>query len=404
METPATILTPKFDRFAPTTMIDPYPVYEQLRKSGPICRGGPGEWVVTRYSDVAALLRDSRLGHQFIDRYQTFAQHEPVTTFFQSIIFERDEPRHQRLRQLLGRAFHPALMQHLTGRVHDLVNELLDAAFHRGSFDAVTDFAMLLPARVVGELIGIPPRDLDQFHDLALRLSNAFDMRNPPNQNRNEANQALVWLRHYLRELLTERRRKPGSDLVSHMLATQTTGQDGLTNEEIVDNSIFVFFSGLETTKDLIAIGCASLLKFPKELERLRQNPTLAGSAVEEFLRYDAPIQALARLVPEPIEVGGRMIKAGRVLVLLIGSANHDEDQFYRPTQLDICRSPNQHVSFGGGAYYCLGSVLTRFTARIAFEQLLARAATFEAASPPVRPPNSAFRSYQSIPIRLMAS
>jgi cytochrome P450 len=403
MDAPATVLTSKFDRFAPETMMDPYPVYERLRKSGPVCRGGPGEWVVTRYTDVAALLRDARLGHQFIDRYQTFTPTEPVTTFFQSIIFERDEPRHQRLRQLLGRAFHPALMQHLSGRIHDLVNELIDAAFDRGSFDAVTDFAQPLPARVVGELIGIPVQDLDQFHQFAAQLSNAFDMRNPPNQNRDEANQALVWLRLYLRDLVTARRRRPGSDLVSQMLTTQLPAQDRLTDEEIIDNSIFVFFSGLETTKDLIAIGCACLLKFPVELERLRRDRSLVGSAVEEFLRYDAPIQALARLVREPMEIGGRRIKAGRVLVLLLGSANHDEDQFPRPSRMDVGRCPNQHVSFGGGSHYCLGAVLTRSTAGIAFEQLLARTTSFEAASPPVRFPNSAFRSYQSIPIRLKA-
>jgi cytochrome P450 len=398
MEAPSSILPPKYDPNDPKTIENPYQVYAKLRRSGPICRGGPGQWVVTRHAEVAALLRDVRLGHQFIDQYQTISAEEPVGTFFQNIIFERDPPRHTRLRQLLGRAFDATLVARLTVRIRRVVDELLAPALDLHRFDAVPDLAYPLPIRVVGELLGIPLTDLDQVHSRARRLSNAFDMRNPPNQDREGANESVAWLRAYLGHLLEQRRKKSCDDVLSTMLATQE-----LISDEIVDNAIFLFFSGLETTKDLIAIGCAALLQYPGELARLRADRSLVSTAIEEFLRYDAPIQALARLVREPIEIGARTVRSGRVLVLLLGSANHDEEQFVEPERLDIGRRPNPHLTFGGGSHYCLGATLTRVAATIAFERLL-DFSTFEAAGEPVRRPSSIFRSYESIPIRVKPS
>ncbi len=400
MSSQGPVLLPKFDRYDPETMQDPYRVYARLRQAGPLCRGGPGQWVVTWYLEVNKLLHDSRLGHQFIDTYQTFSCTEAVTTFFRNIIFERDGLRHNRLRDLLSKAFSADMVWTLSHRVVSHVDRLLDVALEQNGFDAVKDLAIPLPALAVGELLGIPLSDLEEVQARARRLGNAFDMRNPPNQDRTGANQAVTWLRDYIGRLLQDRRKKRSDDLISRMLATQEM-TEGLTDEEIVDNAIFIFFSGLDTTKDLLATGCAALVRHPNELKRLRDDKGLLSSAVEEFLRYDAPIQALARLVREPIEINGRTIKTGRVLVLLIGSANHDERYFHEPSRLDVGRSPNRHLSFGGGSYYCLGAALTRVTACAFFRRVLERSSSFAASAEPIRLPNSVFRSYQSIPISI---
>jgi len=389
-------LPPKYDPNDPEAIRDPYRVYAQLRRAGRLCRGGPGQWFVTRYDDVAALLREQSFDHRIIERYQRFSPEEPVTGFFQSIIFERDPPQHDRLRKMFVTAFDASHPSRLRSKIGALVDELLEPALERRYFDAVSDFAALLPGRVVGELLGIPRADLAEVEARARRLSRAFDMRHPPNQDREGANEAVAWLRAYVGALAKILEAKAGEDVLSRMLRVE-----GVTRSEVVDNAIFLFFSGLETTRDLVATGCAALLSFPDEAMRLRRDPSLAAPAVEEFLRYDAPIQALARLVREPIAVGSRMLRTGRVVMLLIGSANHDEQRFASPERLDIGRRPNPHLSFGGGLYHCLGATVARTSAATAFATLLAKTAQFEAAGEAVRPPSAMFRSYSKIPVAL---
>jgi cytochrome P450 len=396
MQPAANVLPPKYDPHDSDAQENPYQVYAKLRRAGPLCRGGPGQWFVTRYSSIAELLRNPGLGHQVIDQHQKFSADEPVTGFFQNIIFERDPPRHTRLRQLLRQAFDSALVARVVGRIRTAIDELLEPALDRCAFDAVSDFAVPIPALVVGELLSIPRADLNAVYTRAKRLSTAFDMRYPPNQDRDGANDAVTWLRQYIRRLLEQRRNRPGEDVLSRMLSVR-----GLLPSEAVDNSIFLFFSGLETTKDLISIGCAALVQHQDELARLRADRSLLPTAIDEFLRYDAPIQALARLVREPIEIGGRVVRPGRMLMLLLGSGNHDEQQFVAPDRLDIGRRPNPHLSFGGGDYYCLGAVLTRAAAVTTFERLLEQSSTLEATAPPVRRKSALFRGYQSVPIAI---
>jgi cytochrome P450 len=392
-------LPPKFDPHSQEAMTDPYAVYQELRNWGGLCRGGPGQWVASRYADVAALLRDPRLGHEFIDQYQTFSPDEPVATLFRNVIFERDPPLHTRLRQALAKACDAAIVARVQERIRKEADKLLAPALSSGSFDAVSDLASPLPIRAVGAALGIPADDLAEVYPHAILISNAFDMRNPPNQDRQRANEAVESLRTFLNRLVEERRRKPADDMLSVL-----ANAGDLSPAEIVDNAIFLFFSGLETTKDVISIGCAALLAQPDQLSRLRRDPSLIATAVEEFLRYDAPIQALARLVREPIEMGGRILRSGRVLVLLIGAANRDQSQFESPERLDVGRRPNPHLTFGGGPYYCLGAGIARATAVCAFERLLGLSDSLSAASPPTRVPSAMFRSYQSVPVAIRAA
>ncbi|MEU9192950.1 cytochrome P450 [Streptomyces hundungensis] len=399
----ASTLPLRFNSRAPEVLSDPYPVYAELRASGPLSRGGPGQWVVSRYADVVPLLRDRRLSHEYPPEYHEFSIGDgPANSFFQRIILDRDAPDHTRLRRLMAKAFSPRLVQRLHDFIERQVELLLAPGLEGGLFDAVTELAFPLPVMVVCELVGIPPVDRDLVRPHAIQLAKAFALY-VAEEDRASAHAAVAWLREYIGALLEERRRDLGEDLLSQMLTAELAEEPGvrLSREEIVDNTIFLFFAGFETTTNLIATSCAALLGHPRELARLRADPGLLPTAVEEFLRYDAPIQATARMAVDEIRVGGRTIRPGRVVVLLLGSANHDEERFEDPERLDVGRSPNPHVSFGGGAHHCLGAGLARAEAQVALGRLLSGALRFEPAGEVVRIPSVTFRSYASVPIAL---
>jgi cytochrome P450 len=297
----------------------------------------------------------------------------------------------------MGRALAQTPIRSLHGRMEELVDELLAPALDSGRLDAVADLALPVPVTVICELLGVPSADRDLVRPRAASLVKGFTTF-VAREDRSEVHESVNWLRDYVGRLLEERRRCPGEDLLSLLAAAEDDGQS-LTPDEIVDNAVFLFFAGFETTKNLIANACVAMLRHPDQAARLRRHPSLMPSAVEEFLRYDAPVQGAGRYTREPIEIGGRTIRQGRVLVLLLGSANHDERQFSDPARLDVGRQPNAHLSFGGGSHFCLGASLARVEGAIALGRLLERFATLEPAGDPVRLPLGNFRSYASVPI-----
>lgn len=399
----AHVLSPKFDASDPSVQANPYPTYARLREAARLCRGGPGQWVVTRYADVAALLGDRRLRNYFPAEYHRLSAGDgPAREFLERIILHQDGTKHKSLRKVLGRHFDSAALRILRGRIIKLVNDLLTTASDSGLLEAVADLALPLPALVMFEIMGIPPDDREEIRPRVLNLGKAF-ASNVAHEDRAVADEAVVWLRRYTLELLEQRRRNLRDDLVSHMLVSGGE-TDGRSEEETVDNVVFLFFAGFETTSSVISTGCAALLDHPDQLERLRNDYSLVPRAVEEFMRYDAPIQSRLRFVQEPVEIAGRTIKPGRLLLLLLGSANHDERQFDRPEELDVTRSPNPHLSFGGGDHYCLGAGLARLECAVVFEQLARRFRNLEPAGASVRSVKGPFRSYERIPIAVRAA
>jgi cytochrome P450 len=396
-------LPPRFDPLDPAVRADPYPAYARLREAGRLCRGGPGQWVVTRHADVAALLTDPRLGNRFPEEYHRLsAGCGPAAEFLARIVLHRDRPEHSRLRRLIGGAFSPRLLGGLRGRIRQLADVLLDPAVETGLLDAVDDLAFPLPGLVVCELLGIPAHDRRAIPARASALGRVFATV-VDDRGRAVADEAVVWLREYLARLLDDRKRRPTGDLLSRMAAVERGG-DRLSRDEIVDNAAFLLFAGFETTASLIGTGCAALLDHPGELARLRADRSLIPLAVEEFLRYDAPIQSRLRVVLDPIDVGGRTVKPGRLLLLLLGSANRDERRFARPEELDVGRHPNPHVSFGGGVHFCAGAALARMEGAIVFDRLLERFSRLEPAGEPVRDVGRAFRAFSHVPIAVEAS
>jgi cytochrome P450 len=386
---------PEFDVMTIADINDLYGTLGELRRASAVVKATtPLVWIVTRHSDVSALLRDQRLGHQFPRQYVEFQVGDgPATDFQQNILLNRDPPDHTRLRNLMGKAFRGLVVRKLHDHIVDLVDALLAPALDRAEFDVMGNLAFPLPVQVICELLGIEHVDRDEVRTHVVDLVS---------QEPEAMHRGTRWMRDYIGGLLTQRGPDPEGDLVQRMLAAED-GDDALTHEEIVDNALLLFFAGFETTSNLVANGCVALLEHPDQLARLLSDPSLSALAVEEFLRYDSPVPLVQRIALEPIEVGGRTIKEMRVVLLMLASANHDEDVFERPEDLDIGRSPNPHVGFGGGIHHCMGAMLARVEGQIVFQRLAERVSRFESAGAPQRR-RSTIRSFASVPVSVTAA
>lgn len=390
----------KFDSRHPRVLDNPYAVYAELRAAGRLARGSAGQWVASHHADVSWLLKDRRLGHQYPAEYHEFSNGTgPANDFLQRILLDQDPPTHTFWRRIMQQSFSPSLMRRLYDYVAGQVEELTTAALARGHMDVVSDLAFPLPVTVICELIGIPDVDRQAVRPYAVELAKAFSLYIPP-EERQGAHAAVTWLRDYITSLIEERAGRPADDLISNLLAAEREAPE-LARDTLIDNIVFLFFAGFETTTNLISTIWLALLTYPDQLRLLRARPELAESTVDEMLRYDAPIQATARYVKEPVEIDGRTVRPGRILVLLLGAANHDPARFDQPERLDITRDPNPHVSFGGGPHHCLGAALARVEGRAVVDWLARATEAPQLAGPIVRRPSVSFRAHQSIPVTL---
>ncbi len=402
------VLAPKFDPTDRFTIEHPYARYMQLRVAGPVCRAFlPGHLAVTHHAPVKALLGDPRLGMEFAG--EAFGETDSaLRSFFHNIVFEQNPPTHKRLRRFLNSAFSKPFSRQLLERIDARIENVLAPLLERGEFDAVQELAALIPALMVGELLGVPEDGLAtfhanarEFHRLAYvelrKFTNVGDARRAENSGR--AEELLRWLRAQCAALIAARRRNPAADLTSQ-LAHLSIDSDMLSDAEILDNMIFLFFAGLDSSCDLISTGFVALAQHPDQWALLKSNPALVPGAVEEFLRYDAPIQALARRVLGTIEVAGRTLRPPRVLWLLLGSANHDERVFESPERLLVTRSPNPHVAFGAGMHSCMSAHFARSAAAMIFRRCVARCSMIELRAEPIRRHSVESRSYEQILLR----
>jgi cytochrome P450 len=398
-------LPPRCDPFALAE--EPYAVYSRLRAAGPLLRGGPGVWVLPRHREVAVALRHPLLGQFRFDQLRGFSARSqrwshfgdgPANSFMRRIVVATNGAEHTRLRKVMGAILTNRIVHHLRSQVEDRVDELLRAPAERGSFEAVSELAYPLPLQVLSRVLGIADGDSNTLGWQVLALSNLFA---PTVSERDSAaaDAAIMSLRDYFARLCNERLKNPQDDVIWALAAASKDAD--FSEEETVDNAIFLMFAGLETSMNLIAAGCAALAQHPGQFSKLRDHPGAALTAVHEFLRYDAPTQITGRVVLEPIEIAGRVLSKGRILLLLLGSANHDETNFSQPECLDIARDPNPHVSFGAGPHYCVGAKLALMEAEVAFEKVARKFSLFEPAGPAIRDVRATPRIYSKVPIRL---
>jgi cytochrome P450 len=380
---------------------DPYPTYHRLRTEDPVHHSALGFWVLTRYEDVVAALRDPRLAKEAIASFVAARFGAPVPAMGLSML-DRDPPDHTRLRGLVSKAFTPRVVEGLRPRIQQIVDGLLDGVAARGSMDLIEEFAYPIPVAVICEMLGVPVEDHERFKGWSLDIARGLDLiwLGPDSEVGRRSVAARQSLAEYFRGLIAQRRAAPRADMLSGLIAAEEAG-DKLNETELLATCILLLIAGHETTVNLIGNGALALLRAPDQLALLRRSPDLVGAAVDELLRFDGPVQITQRIATEDMEVVGCKVRGGDEILLVLGAANRDPAVFAEPHRLDVTRDARRHVGFGGGIHHCLGAVLARMETQIALAALLDRFGRIELAGAPVRRPTFTLRGLESLPVAL---
>jgi cytochrome P450 len=391
------------DLAGPGFLASAYDVYRRMRESSPVAfvplAADYGQWWVTDYDTAADALKSPALSKDFTAR----ADPDEITPLDRSMLF-RDPPAHTRLRGLVNRSFTPTTVEQLAPRIEEITEQLIDAiAASGGPIDFMSQFALPLPVTVIAELLGVPPSDRPRFREWSARLIGATDATERSESGYEDAMAAQRSITGYFADLIRARRHQPGEDLTSLLIQVHDAG-DRLDEAELLGMLTLLLVAGHETTVNLLGNGLAAFLAHPDEWERLAGNGGLSESAVEEMLRYDAPVQrSTFRWSPGGTTLGARAVPPGSDVTIVIGAANRDPAQFAEPDRFDIGRTPNRHLSFGRGAHFCLGAPLARLEARIAVAALTRRWVAVSGDGEPERRPNSAFRGFRRLPVAVVA-
>jgi cytochrome P450 len=394
------------DIFSAAYQSNPYPVYQQLRDFAPVFQVNTPEgfsfFLVSRYSDVFALLKDER----FVKNRASAMTPDPLAAQpvvpevlkpLAATILDMDGADHARLRSLIHKAFTPRLVDGMRPRIQTICDTLLDAVVGKGEIDLISAYAFALPITVIGEILGVPTQDRDQFRAWSrVLVSGNFGDYSPA---RLKPIEDFV---NYLITLITERRAKPKDDLISALVQIEEAG-DKLSQDELLSLVFILLVAGHETTVNLIGNGTVALLRQRNQWEKLKEDSSLIKTAIEELLRYDSPIKlATERYALEPLEIAGTMIPKGAMVLGALASANRDPEQFTNPDALDIMRADNKHVAFGQGIHYCVGAPLARLEGQIAFATLARRLPNLRLNVDPtalVRRPSLFLNGFEELPV-----
>jgi pimeloyl-[acyl-carrier protein] synthase len=365
-----------FNPMLPEFHADPYPFYRRLREEDPVHQSPLGFWVLTRYDDCVTALRDARFGREGFAMLLSavYGDGSEKGALPRSMLF-RDPPDHTRLRALVSKAFTPRVIDQMREHIQEIVDRLLDRVQAAGEMDVIGDLAYPLPVTVICEMLGVPLADHESIRGWSADIARSLDAIGLPSDAEivERGKVARRAIGDYFRTLVPKRRGNPQNDLLTGLIAAEEQG-DKLSEGEVIAMCVLLFIAGHETTVNLIGNGLLALLRHPDQLAHLRQDPALVAGAVEELLRYDSPVQRTARITTADVEVGGRTIPQGSLVVTAIGAANRDPAQFTDPDRLDVTRKDVRHISFGYGIHFCLGAPLARVEGQIALGTLLRRA------------------------------
>ena len=386
---------------------NPYPAYEELRRAGRIhFDERTDHWLITRYADVNALLRDRRFGRTYLH----VSTHEemghppdpPLQAPFWHVVrngmLDREPPDHTRLRGLVSKVFTPRRVEELRGTIQGIVDGLVDQGLAQGEFDLLATVLEPLPVTVIAELLGIPEADRHLLRPWSAEICLMYEL-NPSEEYARRAARASIQFGDYLRDLSRARRINPGSDLISGLAQVVVEG-DRLTEDELIGTCVLLLNAGHEASVNGSGNGWWALFRNPDQLTLLRADHSLIPTAVEELLRYDTPLQLFERWVLEDSEICGVQVPKGAELGLMFGSSNRDPDVFADPDRLDLSRDPNPHITFGAGIHFCLGAPLARLEMQIAFETILRRMPNMELLAEPEWKPTYIIRGLKSLPVR----
>ena len=390
----------------PEVLANPYPLYRRLRTEAPV-HWDPflHAWVVTRYPDVVRVLHDFSADRtpspEQLERMNLSAISPIAAVMVKQMLF-LDAPAHTRLRSLASSAFTPARVRVLRSHIQQIADTLIDAAMaaQPGQMDIIAEFAEPLPAIVTAEMLGVPIRDHRQLKDWTAVFAEMLGnfQHNPDHVPK--VLRALEEMLEYFRERVRELRTHPREGLINSLLTAEING-DRLTEEEVIANSIVTMVGGQETTTNLIGNGLLTLLRYPAEMQRLRDDPELIPSAVEELLRYESPSQHTARLARTDVELGGRKIRKREAVIAVMGAANRDPERFPDPDRLDLARTDNRHLAFGWAAHFCFGAALARIEGQVSFATILRRMPSLALQQAPLQwRTNLGLRGLLALPVR----
>jgi cytochrome P450 len=395
----------------PAVLADPFPLYRRMRDEDP-AHWSPllKAWVLTRYEDVKRVCLDT--AGMSSDRLRPFfatlpsmeaARVADLMRYLTLWMVFRDPPEHTRLRRLAAKVFNVRSINALRPDIEAITRWLLEALDGRDEFDFIGEFAGPLPALVIMHMLGVPRGELDRLKRLSDEMAFFIGSARATPDKYARAEAATAEMAALFRDLIRMRREKPERDLLTQLVQVEDGG-DRLSDDELVATCVLLLFAGHETTTHHLANGLRSLMQFPAEMKRLREDPALAAAAVEELLRYDGPIGAQVRVVQEPQALRGKPLKSGERVFLLMNAANRDPRAYEDPDRLDLQRHGMPHLTFGFGAHICLGFPLARLEGQIALPAVLARWRHIEIASPRLEWIDSmVLRGMRALPVRVRA-
>ncbi len=358
-----------------------------------------GDWYVTRFDDVAMVLSDRRFCGRSPVGTNPMIRTEGEGSAFGRMVSKwmvfMDPPEHTRLRSLAGRYFSKKRVENLRTEIRNIVDGLLNNLTDAGSMEVVADFAYPLPAMVISGILGMPDGDYLQFRGAFRELTQAVD----DGDAADDENTATEVLTDYFRDLTAEKRRRPQDDMISFLIDAEGR-DDGIPEDQLLPTCIFLIWAGHETTKNLIANAILTLLRHPEQMHELKRNPEMIHTAVEEFLRFEGPVQRICRWTSADISIGGKIIPKDQYVCGMIGAAHRDPDRFEDPDRFDISRDVGSHLAFGRGVHRCLGMALARIEAQIAINSLLRRMRRLELAAETVEWQETiTIRGLKSLPV-----
>ncbi len=388
--------------FTPAFREDPHPGLAYLRAHHPVDATPIGMWRVTRYADCVRMLRETPTGVRLANGTSRGEAFLPADLGPGRFMLSQDPPNHTRLRKLVAKAFTPRAVERLRASVQSLADGLVDRALEKGELDVIAGLALPVPSTVICEMMGVPLSDRGMFTEWTARATHLLAAPMLPPDRLEAGIAASRALNGYFKDLVAERRRSPREDMLTDLVRASDE-DERMSPEELLTQCSGLLIAGFETTIGLIGNGVLQLARHPAELAKLRANPGLIGSAVEECLRFDGPILLTIRVVREDARFGDVVIPRDREVVIMLAAANRDPAKFPEPERFDVAREPNEHLAFGGGTHFCLGAHLARMEAQVAIGTLVRRAAKLEPPSGPLEMGASLFRVLARLPMRVSA-
>ena len=392
------------DFSAPGFVKDPYPELAQLRSAGkPIWHEGLGIWLAAKHQDANAVLRTKTLGRIFTPR-DPETQWNEFNWLHSDSILDSEPPKHTRLRSLVGKAFSRSRIDSLKPEIERLAGILLDKAEDKlartGTFDLIADYAEPLPVKVIAALLGFPDEDEHLLRPWSQAIVKMYEV-DPSDTAQEEARQAAHEFAEYVRALMIARKITPGEDLISELATVEEAGEK-LNTQELIATCVLLLNAGHEASVNGFGNGIVAALQREDQAQLLRSNPrAVTDTAIEEFLRFDAPLQLFERTATQDTEISGITVQKGQKIASLLGSANRDEDVFENPEQMDLTRANNPQIGFGAGIHFCLGAPLARLELSASLPMLFERFPEIQLDGEPVRRDTFVLRGYEVIPANI---